>query len=257
MMADWFSTPLSRQLRYGIYVIFCILLVLLAACSSSGSASTGSTPTPKPTPSPIPTPNVPAVSKVLTTYKGHSGPVISAQWSPDGTRIASCGNDGTVQVWTASDGKTIWNTSIDRYAFALAWSPDGKKLVGGGSSSSLFVLDAANGHQLATYQGQGAFIEGLAWSPNGQFIASGSQDDTVMVWDVTTGKSTLTYKGHSDAVAHVAWSPDGTKIASGTGSAGASGPVTDNNAAKVWNAATGQTLLSIPAASGQVYALAW
>jgi len=32
-------------------------------------------------------------------YRGHSGPVWTVAWSPDGKRIASGSADKTVQVW--------------------------------------------------------------------------------------------------------------------------------------------------------------
>jgi WD40 repeat protein len=37
----------------------------------------------------------------MFTYRGHFSSVYTIAWSPDGTRIASAGNDGTVQVWQA------------------------------------------------------------------------------------------------------------------------------------------------------------
>jgi WD40 repeat protein len=35
----------------------------------------------------------------LLTLSGHSGEVKSVAWSPDGKRLASASNDGTVQVY--------------------------------------------------------------------------------------------------------------------------------------------------------------
>jgi WD40 repeat protein len=66
----------------------CLLLILLVGCGNS-STQASSTAT---------VPSVPSLSTPVVTYKGHSGPVINVVWSPDGTRLASCGNDGTVQV---------------------------------------------------------------------------------------------------------------------------------------------------------------
>lgn len=47
----------------------------------------------------------PAVSPLLgtnlSTYRGHAGSVNAVAWSPDGQRIASASQVGTVQVWQA------------------------------------------------------------------------------------------------------------------------------------------------------------
>jgi WD40 repeat protein len=37
----------------------------------------------------------------LFTYRGHSLEVNAVAWSPDGSRVASGGNDHAVQVWQA------------------------------------------------------------------------------------------------------------------------------------------------------------
>src|SRR5579871_3385642 len=243
--------------RCSLGLLCTCLLLLLAACGSGPAASQGSTPTPT-GPTPTPTPAAPTLAKALVTYSGHSGPVITAVWSPDGKRIASGGNHGTVQVWDAQTGKQIWKTHIDTYSFAIAWSPDGKRIAGAGAGS-VEMLDAATGKLLATFtNGQASFIERLAWSPDGKEIASASNDGTVQVWDAKTGTKLLTYSGNGAPVWSVAWSPDGKRIVSGTGAAGDFQSVTSGNTVKVWDATTGQTLLTYQGHQDhQVYALAW
>ncbi len=46
-------------------------------------------------------PQAMALQSEVLIYRGHSGPVTSVTWSPDGQLIASGSEDGTVQVWRA------------------------------------------------------------------------------------------------------------------------------------------------------------
>src|SRR5690242_16779781 len=46
-------------------------------------------------------------STTLYTYRGHHGPVKAVGWSPAGQRIASAGDDRTVQVWGALNGAHV------------------------------------------------------------------------------------------------------------------------------------------------------
>lgn len=113
------------------------------------------------------------------------------------------------------------------------------------------------GKAIVTYTGHTDSVERVAWSPDGTRIASASYDRTVQVWNAKTGKTLVTYQGHAAPVWEVAWSPDSKRIVSGTGAAGANGPVTAHNSVQVWDATTGQTLLTYSGSSGQAYALAW
>src|SRR6266536_1937877 len=75
--------------RLTVFCICCCLVLLLTSCSPSSHA-----------------PSLPW-GKAIVTYHGHAKKVNSIAWSPDGKRIASASDDGTVQVWDADTGKRV------------------------------------------------------------------------------------------------------------------------------------------------------
>ncbi|HXZ03272.1 MAG TPA: WD40 repeat domain-containing protein, partial [Ktedonobacteraceae bacterium] len=172
---------------------------------------------------------------LLYTYAGHSDAVFDVAWSPDGNRIASASNDGSVQIWDAFTGKHVvmhLSTQSSRLRRApwntVAWSPDSKHIAIGGEGDAL-VLDATTGKVTGYYGNSGGEIHSLTWSPDGTYLAIGRDDTTVQIWNVAKETNLFTFMGHSAGVLTVAWSPDGKRIASGDA----------NGLVLVWDALTG------------------
>ena len=194
--------------------------------------------------SPVPTNNVAA----LYTYRGHTGYVWSAVWSPDGKRVASGSSDKTVQVWNAANGNNPYiYTGHSDTIYAVAWSPDGKHIASASYDTTVQVWDAAGGHPF-TYSGHSSWVWTVRWSPDGTRIASAGGDKTVQVWDATNGAHLYTYTGHTGSVFAAVWSPDGRYIAS----TGADGTV------QVWEATNGTLFYTYqPYSSSLIWSVAW
>jgi WD40 repeat protein len=81
--------------------------------------------------------------KTVFTLRGHSGPVNSVSFSPDGTRLASGGADKSVQLWDVSTGLLMCVLQSHVLAIeAVAFSPDGRRLASAGEDRAVRVWDA-------------------------------------------------------------------------------------------------------------------
>jgi serine/threonine protein kinase len=159
----------------------------------------------------------------VMVYRGQTYGVNSVAWSPDGTAIASGGNDRDIHIWESASGKNLWTLPAMSSVRGLAWSPDGEELawVSKGKPVHIWNVDTGNFRELLIHR-FGLFRDflALAWSPDGSSLAAGGMGKVIDIWEVKTSKHLLTYEGHKGAlfenstISGLAWSPNGEWMAS-------------------------------------------
>ena len=144
-------------------------------------------------------------------FTGHNGVVLAVDVNPDGTIIATGGNDKTVKLW-ARDGTLLQTLQIQGTVYRVAFSPTAEQVVIGTVEGTLQIW-GIDGQKRVHLQAHDFPIWGVAVSPDGNLMASASSDRTIKLWR-TDGTLLATLPTTAETWS-VAFSPDGTQIAAG------------------------------------------
>jgi len=205
----------------------------------------------------------------------HASPVKSAAFSPDGSKIVTASENGTVQVWNAATGARLQNLKHDEVYFAQ-FSPDGAWLIAVGEvpvpirmyesykRTTVRVWNADTGREIwqRTFDSAYSFDDTHAirtgvstlyfddFSPDGTKIIMKGTYGPIRFWHIDSGRE-LPLAGLGRRIVRAAdFSPDGKRIVTVSvddrdrGSA----PVV-----QIWSAETGRELQKLAGDTGAIF----
>jgi WD40 repeat protein/DNA-binding SARP family transcriptional activator len=197
----------------------------------------------------------------VRSFRGHDGDVNDVAFSPDGSRLASTGEDSKLKVWDTSTWRRVSSLSGEFGAWGPSFSADGSLVAAAWDDGQVRILDLSTDRVVSTVQLDP--INPSLWnpidtalSPDGEHVAVASAWNPVgesagAVFDVRTGEEAFTLAGTNSCCPSprsrgVSWSPDGRLVAaSSEGTAG------------VWDAETGTLRHTLLGHSGLVLSVAW
>jgi WD40 repeat protein len=155
----------------------------------------------------------------MRILKGHKGRLRSVVYSPDGTRLATAGDDGLTKLWDTGTGAevvTIHQPQVGQQVRYLAFSPDGKFLAT--AALGVGVWDLAT---LAEVPVSGVMIAvdvALAFTPDGALLIithwMGSRHSgSLLAWDRAAGSVGTPFGVQRGSAADVAVSASANLLA--------------------------------------------
>ena len=199
-----------------------------------------------------------ATGERVLAFEGHRGDVTDVAFSPEGSKLATTGDDGMLKVWDPVTGDLLASLAGEGTATGLSFSADGSMVAAlwsRGTSVTARVLDLSTDRTVWTHDiPQGTEIPAesadTAFSPDGRHLAITTLHWNGRVFDLDTGEQAFDLGGGpvvDPSARGVSWSPDGRYIAT----------TSNDGYPRVWDAETGKLLFKLLGHSGFVVSVAW
>ncbi|MBV9124565.1 MAG: WD40 repeat domain-containing protein [Planctomycetes bacterium] len=190
------------------------------------------------------------ITRERVSWTGHADRIRSLCFSPDGTRLASASEDGTLKLWDTTTWKlatTIQEPRDPPPVLSVAFSPNGKFLAAARGDGTTKLYDQS-GKKLLTFQATDQWVRCVAFAHDSKQVATAEDNGSVILWNPETGKAIKTLQGSDQAVWCVAFSPDGKLLASGGW---------ERDVVRIWDVKSGKQLRTLPGVHGIARSLAF
>ena len=126
---------------------------------------------------------------------------LSAKFDPEGTRLATCGTDGSLRVFNRENWQeTIKFANHSNWVNDLAWSADGTRIATGSKDHTAKVFDLVTRRRISTFTGHDGSVYSVMFDRKGEHVYSASSKGRVLHWRTENGQTVKELVNQSEAV---------------------------------------------------------
>lgn len=175
----------------------------------------------------------------VSMMTGHTGAVMEAHFSTDGSNVYTCATDKTLSIWDVPTSQRLRKLKGHTgFVNSVCGTRRGNPTLVSGSDDCTYIFiilfdrlllllifylfyllgtikiwDPRKKHVLHTLDNKYQ-VTAVCFNDTGEYVISGGIDNEVKVWDMRQNDILYTLSGHSDTVTGVSLSPDGAYILS-------------------------------------------
>ncbi|KAF7789084.1 hypothetical protein EIP86_000017 [Pleurotus ostreatoroseus] len=160
----------------------------------------------------------------IRTFEVQGASVMHVLWTPDSTRIVSCGESGA-RCWSVENGQQLLDfRGHDGAVWCMSLSQQGDRLITGSEDHTARIWSMTTGDELVTLSEHNGAIWAVAFSDDGEDVAFGGYDNRLIVCNSFDGNVKWAWGGDGDdeeiIVNTIAFSRAGDLVAAGAADGG-------------------------------------
>ncbi|MEM1220841.1 MAG: WD40 repeat domain-containing protein, partial [Bacteroidota bacterium] len=156
--------------------------------------------------------------EVIQRYRGHTGPIIKALFSTDGTKVITASKDATIRLWDINSGILLQTlTGHIGPIYDLALSPNGQQFASIGEDQNIIFWDINSGIEVNRIMPSNPKLNGISclrFSPNGEHLLAGGIDGKISLIHLITNQIEYFFYGHQDWVHQIDFLQNGNQFVS-------------------------------------------